>query len=449
MPQSNRWLPLAVILAVLLAGSWVFGWNTMSEAATSTITVKLSGTDEVPSVSGPGSATATFQFDDQTNQLSYTLTIQGVAPIDVTAAHIHLGGPGANGPVLHPLNVSKSSSTTTGTVTLSSAEVAYLKQGTLYVNVHSVQNPGGFARGQLVLDTEAQIRARVADVIAAFNNQDATTFLDGFTDNGLTSTFGFSSRAEAEQSASTLCGGTLSVSIASVTVSGATATVDMTLNFGDYLERDLDTWVLQGGNWRIDKTTIGSVPIPAGTRAVNLTLQEYAFVFDKASVADGNFAFNVTNTGSMQHEIDMFRIPAGMTTDQLLEAIQQGGPDSPPPDGVEYVANVGPFDPGTHGTLVFTHPLDPGHYALLCFMPDANGTPHAFLGMASDFTVGSGAPSGAGSKAGAGSITPPNTGDAGLKPDSATTNNALLLAALLVGFTGASAFGLSRRTSNQ
>ncbi len=447
MRHFLRWFPLAVLLAALLAvGSW--GSSTTSEAATSNITVTLSGSNEVPPVAGAGSATATFQFDDQTNQLSYTLTIQGVAPVDVTGAHIHLGGPGVSGPVLHPLTVSKSSSTTTGTVTLSAAEVGYLKQGSLYVNVHSVEHPGGFARAQLMLDAEAQIRARVADIIQAFNSQDGAAFLNGFTDNGLTSTFGFSSRDEAEQSVSFIFNGTLAATVNSVAVNGSTATVDMTLNFGNYLEHDIDAWVLQGGEWRIDNTTITSVPIPSGTRTVNLTLQEYAFVYDKASVADGNFAFSVTNAGSMQHEIDLVKIPAGMTTDQLLQALQQGGPDAPLPAGVDPVASVGPFDPGTHGTLVFTHPLESGHYALLCFMPDANGTPHAFLGMVSDFTVGSATAAGTGSSTGsAGSITPPNTGDAGLKSDGVATNDALLVAALLVVFTTASTFELSRRTN--
>jgi hypothetical protein len=38
-----------------------------------------------------------------------------------------------------------------GSITLSDADVADLEAGNFYLNVHSKENPGGFARGQLEL----------------------------------------------------------------------------------------------------------------------------------------------------------------------------------------------------------------------------------------------------------------------------------------------------------
>ncbi len=457
MTGARRWAQLAVLLAALLAvAGWGLGSSTTTEAATSTITVTLTGDNEVPPVSDTGSAAATFQFDDQSNVLSYVLTIHNVAPTDVTGAHIHLGGVGVNGPVLHPLTVSKSSSTTTGTVTLSPAEVGYLKNGSLYVNVHSVEHPGGFARAQLVLDTDASIRAAYDDIAAAWNSQDVDGFISHFTDAGLQSTFGFSGRDEARQQLpSFIQSGPLSITVKDVTVDGNSATAHASIDSGGgSVQAVTHTWVYENGQWLIDNETQDVVPIPAGVKSVDLKLQEYAFVFDKSAIpTDGNFAFSVTNAGTMEHEADVAMIPADMTTTDLLNYLQQSGPDSPPPPGVTDIGSVGPIAPGASANLVFAQPLAPGHYVLLCFVTGDDGIPHVMKGMIADFTVGTPS-SGTGTStstsatgAGTGSITPPNTGDAGLKPDSAATSNPLLLATLLVAFSGASAFALSRRTN--
>ena len=449
MKQHGRWLPLVALLSALVAiGGWGASTASTTEAAVTSFSVNLTGANEVPPVSDGGSATASFQFDDQTGQLSYTLTISGVAPQDVTGAHIHLGGEGVNGPVLHPLTVSKSNSTTTGTVTLSLEEINDLKLGVLYVNVHSVENPGGFARAQIVISSDAAIRAAYTDAIDAWNQEDVDRFLSHWTDNGVMS-LGFSSVDEArEQLAQFIAGNPLKITINSITVSGNTASANMTLAYTDYYQTNVDSWVLQDGKWLIDDEMQQATPIPAGVRSVDLKLQEYAFVFDKSAVADGNFAFSITNTGTMEHEIDLAKIPQDTTVADLQKYAAQAGPDTPPPPGVTDILDVGPFGPGTQTTLVFTHPLAPGHYALLCFMTDADGIPHAAKGMIADFTVGGTAASGSGTAAsGSGSITPPNTGDAGLK--AAVTSNASLLAlGLFVTLTGLAGFGLSRRFSD-
>jgi len=129
------------------------GCETMSSAWDSTkavfsgSNVTLSGAEEVPPVttSASGSGTITVKED---KSVSGSVTTTGVAG---TAAHIHTGAKGRNGPVIVPLT--KSSDGNTWTVpegrTLTDAQYEAYKAGNLYVNVHSAANKGGEVRGQL------------------------------------------------------------------------------------------------------------------------------------------------------------------------------------------------------------------------------------------------------------------------------------------------------------
>jgi hypothetical protein len=68
-----------------------------------------------------------------------------------TAAHIHLGAPGQNGPVVLPLVLSgEREGTISGTFELTEAQLTELRATRLYVNVHSENSPGGEIRAWLV-----------------------------------------------------------------------------------------------------------------------------------------------------------------------------------------------------------------------------------------------------------------------------------------------------------
>jgi hypothetical protein len=70
----------------------------------------------------------------------------------VTAAHIH-NPPGAGGtgtPLVFWANGSLTTSGGTGTVTASDAQLATIRAGGTYFNVHSSVNGGGEIRGNLV-----------------------------------------------------------------------------------------------------------------------------------------------------------------------------------------------------------------------------------------------------------------------------------------------------------
>jgi hypothetical protein len=108
--------------------------------------VELSGVNEVPPVTTPAAGTGTVTIKDD-RSVSASITVTGMT---ATAAHIHEGAAGANGPVIVPF-------TKTGDNTfaapdgakLTEAQYASYKAGNLYVNVHSAKNPPGEVRAQL------------------------------------------------------------------------------------------------------------------------------------------------------------------------------------------------------------------------------------------------------------------------------------------------------------
>jgi hypothetical protein len=120
-----------------------------------TFEVQASGAQEVPVVTSPGSAFARFTFDESSGRLTFFATVFGLSPNLVTAAHIHRGAVGVNGPIVHFLSATGFTQVA-GELTLSAADIADLKAGNFYFNAHSVDHPGGFARAQMFLPAAAQ-----------------------------------------------------------------------------------------------------------------------------------------------------------------------------------------------------------------------------------------------------------------------------------------------------
>ena len=108
--------------------------------------VALSGAQEVPPVSSPASGTGTITVNDD-GTVSGSLTTTGIAS---TAAHIHVGSAGKNGPVIVPLAKSGDNGySVPASAKLTGEQMKSLKTGDLYVNVHSAAHPGGEIRAQL------------------------------------------------------------------------------------------------------------------------------------------------------------------------------------------------------------------------------------------------------------------------------------------------------------
>ena len=112
------------------------------------------GTELVPPVSAAAGARVSITFNDQTRDLGYTITLNGLSAAQLSSATLNLGARGANGPVVHNLSLSESLASS-GWVRLSAAEAADLRAGNLYIAMSSREAPGGFARIQLSTGTGA------------------------------------------------------------------------------------------------------------------------------------------------------------------------------------------------------------------------------------------------------------------------------------------------------
>lgn len=145
-----RVLSIAAMALLVFFGAAIAGTGRTAEAAPVSFSVQALGANEVGGVSSPGSALGRFTFDADTQVLTYAVTVSGLSANLVTAAHIHRGAAGVNGPIIYPLSL-VGFTQVSGSISLTDADVKDLMAGNLYLNVHSTEHPGGFARGQLIL----------------------------------------------------------------------------------------------------------------------------------------------------------------------------------------------------------------------------------------------------------------------------------------------------------
>ena len=133
---------LSFALAALTACS---GMTSASRPATDEHLV-LSGTQEVPPLvtSAAGTARLTVAADGAVSGSVMTTGLAG------TAAHIHIGAAGVNGPVIVPLTkTGEGVWTVPPGARLNDEQMKAYRAGGLYVNVHSDANKGGEVRAQL------------------------------------------------------------------------------------------------------------------------------------------------------------------------------------------------------------------------------------------------------------------------------------------------------------
>lgn len=111
---------------------------------------RLSGANEVPAVATDGNGLFIANLSHSGNLVSFNMVFQGLSS-DVTGAHIHNAPAGTNGGVIFDLGPFIFGNVILGTWD-PTGYLDELRAGNLYVNVHTVNNPGGEIRGQLVLE---------------------------------------------------------------------------------------------------------------------------------------------------------------------------------------------------------------------------------------------------------------------------------------------------------
>lgn len=110
---------------------------------------------------------------------------------------------------------------------------------------------------------------------------------------------------------------------------------------------------------------------------VAVAATDYAFAFDPAAPAAGRTQFTMTNEGDERHVMYLFKLADGATIDEVLESEGE--------EGFDFDAESDTAAAGEQSIL--TVDLTPGDWAMICYIPTADGTPHFVEGMQTAFTV--------------------------------------------------------------
>jgi len=155
---------LVAMTTILMSASVVFSADKGSFSA------KLSGHDSTPAIKTTAKGDAEFKLAKYGKELSYKLTVTDIE--NVTAAHIHQGKKGKNGPPVAGLFAGPkkegkfsgvlaegviSEKELMGSLTGKPVDalVKLIKTGDVYVNIHTDGHPDGELRGQIKVETSS------------------------------------------------------------------------------------------------------------------------------------------------------------------------------------------------------------------------------------------------------------------------------------------------------
>jgi hypothetical protein len=140
-------------------------------------------------------------------------------------------------------------------------------------------------------------------------------------------------------------------------------------------------------------TVTGEMPELGEPEGIEIGLIDMDFTVP-ATFEAGPQIWRVQNNGRQIHHLVMLGVPDGTTEEEVMDlaAMFAAGPPASPEAGASPAA-MPALNPeevtDEYFTLLFSHnqfnlyevDLEPGTYAMVCFMPDPSGTPHVMLGM--------------------------------------------------------------------
>jgi hypothetical protein len=135
-------------------------------------------------------------------------------------------------------------------------------------------------------------------------------------------------------------------------------------------------------------TAAAPTPAPAAAAAaaaapnmVTFTAKEYSFD-GPDTIPAGLTMFHLTDAGKEMHHLQVIKLDQGKTFTDLQAALKAGGP---PPAWMIPYGGVNPPAPGATTTAMQV--MEPGNYAVVCFVEGADHVPHLAKGMARPLTV--------------------------------------------------------------
>jgi uncharacterized cupredoxin-like copper-binding protein len=129
-----------------------------------------------------------------------------------------------------------------------------------------------------------------------------------------------------------------------------------------------------------DTAAVASTAPPA----VTIVTTDYAFDAP-AELPAGLTTFRLVNRGPALHHVQLVKLGDGKTVDDFMAALKAGGP---PPKWISMEGGPNPSELGD--TSITTVTLEPGNYAMVCFVPGPDGIPHLAKGMVRPLTVTAG-----------------------------------------------------------
>lgn len=151
--------------------------TTLTVSAEVPLEAEAAAQPTAPDVAG---GLARFNLNPATGMLQYELAVTDL--VSVTAAHIHKGLPGRNGPVIFGLysapTVLSPSSPVAGIRALSAPQWVDLLTGYYYVNVHTAARPAGAVRGQVSPDSDGDAITDLLESTGDPDRDNLPNFLD-------------------------------------------------------------------------------------------------------------------------------------------------------------------------------------------------------------------------------------------------------------------------------
>ena len=145
----------------------------------------------------------------------------------------------------------------------------------------------------------------------------------------------------------------------------------------------------EAGSARATSTTAhaehGSAGEPVGEPVDHLDVVAGEFTFDVNAerIRAGAVTISLRNEGALPHQVSLVRLPDGVDLDEFVADLQED--EAAALAGADLGAGVNPVERG--GEAAVRADLEPGTYALLCFVPGPDGGNHVDQGMVHQIEV--------------------------------------------------------------